>query len=289
MFLKPSAALSGLIRRVTVSPEGTDSLINTIKLGVHLFNPHRFHGVLKNLDALKSIPARSNRTVDISEDVASYLTAGDRCFRNSLNVKLLSAESVVGCLKLLQSDFSHFPIYNTLIAATIESIDSESRLVAFIHWIERFQLSDHELMKGLRNKLDLVETIKSRVKVAHLAEDPKGYLSDILDMSGKRLMARAQLNEIDFATIVRLTGDADGKFGDCIEFLLNHRLRTLGTNDTEKVKFLNFVIHIAQRIGTPDEYLGKFVLDNLRPQVELLSVCQTVNTWQHSIATESCR
>lgn len=274
-MLRRKRLLNALLRPVLVPEHGSEPLVNTVHLGIHLFNPHRFNGVLHHLDKIRDTP----HGTDLTEKVAAYFRAGEKCFQNPDNVRMVPIESIVSSLVILRRDFATMPIYETIVKSLIDSLDSESRVVELVKSIELAGFSDESLTAQLEAKLELVETLNNRVRVSHFADDPVAFLQPVLSMSGDRLL-RASLSEVDFATVVKicdLTDEKAERFIDCIEVVMKYRLESAATN-VDKLKLLHLAITVARTGGAQvAQRLEPLIFHSLKDQLDLLSVSQSID------------
>ena len=248
------------------------TLLNTVRLGIHCFNPHRFNGVLK---------AATNELELPQEEFAQYLQSGEKCFKNPMNLKLMNSDAVVNSLSILQREFPNSEVYSTLIQSLVDSIDSEERLVELVIILEREGFLDERLLKGMRGKLDLVKSLRNRIRVAHLSPGPVGYLAQVLRLSGPELL-KSGLTEVDLATVLSVCGTelpraSQETMIDCIEVMLRRRL-SVAALEVDRVKVLHLIAFLS-REGSPAlmKAMESVVAETLQDQLDLLSPTQSID------------
>ena len=246
------------------------ALANTVNLGIHVFNPHRFNGVLRELaDATEEIVPEAQ--------VASYFESAERCFQNAANLKLVNIPSVVDTLAILREEFPGSSVYATLMESLIESVDSEAKVVQLAYAAIRG--NDTQILNQLRSKLDLIpHGSRNRIRLAQLHASPGSYLQHFTTLSGRNLL---QLPETDLAKIVQvcckdLSDSQIERFVDAIEVLLSHRIQEAqGTR--AKLEIAQTLISTASNHESLAIMCERLFESKLVDVIDLLSPSQSID------------
>ena len=270
-----------LYRRIAISADDAGPLLNTIRLGRHLFNPHRFEAVLRSV-----VSEPTGGSIDITNDFNDYLAAGIKCFSSSTNLRLMKIGSIVDILKILKFDLNDSgSLYNAIVRSLAVSIDSERRLSELLLALRRTSLDEPILEETMRKGLELAKPLsRTRIKVAHLTVNPAEYLNEFLEMSLDKLVDSG-LSESDLATILSVCGDSlaisiKSRFVSAIETLLRIKLEQGSPRVTDRLKVLNILLSIGSIYNLEAscmKLLLRVVEEDFADTTDVLSPSQTVD------------
>ena len=168
------------------------ALANTVRLGIQMFNPYRFNGVLRALSVEKSGVA--------PDELCEYWKAAERCFSNTSNIHLMPIDSIVDILAVLKRDFPESTVLAVLRHSLVTSIDKPSKLVDLVHSLERRSrtFTDATLVEeGIVAKLDLVpENDRRRISLSKYSPNPSEYLRNFMSINDSTIVSRLTEEEI---------------------------------------------------------------------------------------------
>ena len=136
-------------------------LVDTIQLGIQLFNPHRFYPVLAGI----------HREGVVVDDFEKYLQSANVCFRNEANVKLVGVEPVVASLQLLTvCGVSCGETRKILQSSLMRLLTTEEAIVSAVIGAQKAGYTDSEFWDSIRTKIETTEFkgLSNTIRVLHL-------------------------------------------------------------------------------------------------------------------------
>jgi hypothetical protein len=262
-------------RWFTATP--SSHLVNTIRLGVHVFNPFRFNGVLKAL-------ARDNAASQLApEELGQYWNAAVRCFSNPSNVKLVPVKNVVETMVILRRNFPEqtVDVYETLRSSLASTVNTRSKLVELVVSVERTGLVREDpllVQDAIVRNLDVVRINDwHRINLVHYAPDPKEYLGFLAKVTEKTFIEK--LTEEQIVTVLTVGGEiVSSNFTEVLESKLESRFRDAESSDViKKLNLLSYSLSLGAK-GDPRgrAIIQKFV-NRLSDIVDVASPVQSVD------------
>ena len=270
-----------LFQRVTIPLEGAGHLLNTLRLGRHLFNPHRLS------DVLSAIGSHANEsTIDITDHWNDYLAAGANCLSISSNLRLMKISGLVDSLKILRFEVpGSTRLYKSIVASLAESIDSENRLHELVDALSKSDLHEPILEEAVRSNLCLADPLsKTRVRLSHASHNPCEYLNGFLEMSEQQLIS-AGLSETELGKILCVCGNSIAwairdRLISTIEKVVRHRIVTNSLRATDRLRVLDGILAVGSmnRFLRPlTSVLERVTEEKFADSPDILSASQTVD------------
>lgn len=262
------------------------ALANTVRLGISLFNPFRFHGVIQTLSKVKT-------TADLKPDeIVKYMQAANRCLKDPSNVKLIPLSSVLDTLNVLRKEFRDSPVFESFRCSLIETIDSPSRLIELVKVIEKNSMfHDPVILKeAITDKLHLVpQRSPYRIALSNFSERPGEYLTWFVNIPSKAGLKNLSANQL--VTIINqawpnMSPMTMDWYMESIEAKLGE---TLSASQTlvSRVEFVTLALGLAKG-GHPEiRKLTRTLIEKNRDAIDVLSPSQIIEVLELFSAQDS--